>query len=150
MIDQSDDVVAIKAIVARQFESLCWTRETSADWQTFASDFSPNAVLYPSARPAKPQTVPAFVERMKSLSQTTLHSLEETVLGTVVHVFGKIAVAIVGMEMTENDTYTNRNVEMLLLIKSEGAWRIVCQAWDGASISNPIPSELISGNAAGR
>lgn len=65
---------------------------------------------------------------MKMLSQTTLGSFREVVLGTKIHVFGNIAVAIAAAEMAENDAHANRNVEMLLLVKSEGAWRIVCQA----------------------
>jgi hypothetical protein len=53
-------------------------------------------------------------------------------------------VAIAAAEMTENDAHANRNVEMLLLVKSEGAWRIVSQAWDRESRTNLIPDELIS------
>ena len=41
----------------------------------FAADFAPWASLYPSARPAHPQTVENFVERMKGLEETSLHTL---------------------------------------------------------------------------
>ena len=47
--------------------------------------------------------------------------------------------------MIENNAEANRNVEMLLLLKSEGAWRIVAQAWDKVTPSNPIPEDLIAG-----
>jgi ketosteroid isomerase-like protein len=143
MDEQHDDIDAIKAIIARQFASLSWGRGRSGDWQAFAADFAPDALLYPAARPAKPQAVDAFVERMKGISQTTLLSFYEAVLGTRIHVFGNIAVSIVAAEMTENDAATNRNVEMLLLVKSEGAWRIVAQAWDRVTSSHPIPDELV-------
>ena len=150
MNDFDDDVAAIEAIVFRQFASLDWTSARPADWEAFAADFSTDATLYPAARPARPQTVQAFVERMKSISQTTLRSFHEAVLGIKVHVFGNVAVAIAAAEMTENDKDTNRNVEMLLLVKSEGTWRIVCQAWDRATPTNPIPGDLISDNTTGR
>jgi hypothetical protein len=55
---------------------------------------SPDATLHPAARPAKRQTVEAFVERMKGLAAIMLHSFKETVLGTDVHVFSNVAVAL--------------------------------------------------------
>jgi hypothetical protein len=39
----------------------------------------------------------------------------------------------------------NRSVEALLLIKDDGRWRIVSQAWDTASKAKPIPKDLIGG-----
>jgi hypothetical protein len=143
-----DDVQAIKTIIARQFASLSWTPRTSADWDRFAADFFPEAALYPAARPAKRQTVEAFVERMKSLEGTKLRSFEEAVLGTEISVFGTVAVALAVCEMTENDAEVHRGVEMLLLIKDAGAWQIVSQAWDTESPSQPIPKWLL-GTATG-
>jgi hypothetical protein len=136
--------MAIKAIIARQFASLNWTRGTPADWNAFAADFLPSATLYPAARPVQSRTVDTFVARMKSLAETSLPTFREVVLGSEVHVFGNVAVAIAACEMTENDTDVNRGVEMLLLVKSEGAWRIVSQAWDTASRSKPIPAHLLT------
>lgn len=34
---QREDVQAVKAIIARQFASLSWTRETPAGWDAFAA-----------------------------------------------------------------------------------------------------------------
>ena len=137
------DVRAIEVLVARQFGSLTWTPETSAKWDAFAADFFPEATLYPAARPAQRQTVEAFVERMKGLAGTKLRSFHETVLGTEVRVFGNVAVALAACEMTENDGQVSRGVEMLFLIKNEGVWRIVSQAWDTESQSKPIPGYLV-------
>jgi Domain of unknown function (DUF4440) len=142
MSNQEHDRQAIETLILRQFASLSWSSGSTGDWATFAADFLPNATLYPAARPASPQTVPAFVERMNGLTQTTLRAFHEVVLGTKIHVFGNIAVAIAAAEMTENNADTYRNVEMMLLVKSEGAWRIVAQAWDRASVSNPVPKEF--------
>ena len=68
-------------------------------------------------------------------------------LGTEIHVFGNVAVALAVCEMTENGTEVNRSVEMLLLIKNAGVWQIVSQAWDRESPSQPIPVRLL-GRAA--
>jgi ketosteroid isomerase-like protein len=145
--EHSDDARAIEMLIARQFGSLGWAPGKPADWKGFAADFNPDASLYPAARPAKRQTVQAFVERMQGLAATSLRSFEETVLGFDVHVFGNIAVALAACEMTENGTDVSRGVEALLLIKNEGAWRIVSQAWDTASKSKPIPLHLVGGKA---
>jgi len=146
--EHGDDVRAIERLIARQFGSLTWTPETSANWDAFAADFFPEASLYPAARPAQCQTVEAFVERMKGLAGTKLRSFHETVLGTEVRVFGNVAVALAACEMTENDGQVSRGVEMLLLLKNEGVWRIVSQAWDTESPSKPIPGDLV-GKVAG-
>ena len=142
---QGDDVRAIKAIVARQFASLTWTPSRDADWAAFVGDFLPDASLYPAARPARRQTVGGFVERMKSLQGATLRSFDEVVLGTEIRVFGNVAVAVAACEMTENESQVNRSVEMLLLVKDDGVWRIVSQAWDTEKPDRPIPAHLIGG-----
>jgi hypothetical protein len=138
-----NDIEAIEAVVSRQFASLNWRPGESADWAAFAADFLPEASLYPSARPARRQTVEAFVERMKDLAGTSLRSFHETVRGTDIRVFGNVAVAVAACEMTENDAEINRGVEMLLLVKNEGRWRVVAQAWDSESASNRIPLDLL-------
>ena len=56
--------------------------------------------------------------------------------------FCNLAVAVVACEMTENDTRVNRGVEMMLLIKDGGEWKIVAQAWDTENKSRPIPPDL--------
>ena len=83
-----EDKPAIRELVARQFASLNWSPETSADWGAFAAAFHPEATLYPAARTPKAQTVDAFVERMKGLAETKLRSFQEAVLGTQDHFFG--------------------------------------------------------------
>jgi hypothetical protein len=138
-----DDVREIEALIARQFASLSWTPGRAADWDAFASDFVPEAALFPSARPVKRQTVPGFVERMKGLQGTALRSFEEAVLGTEIRVFGNVAVALAACEITENGAEINRGVEMLLLIKDDGVWRIASQAWDTETPSKRIPAHLV-------
>jgi hypothetical protein len=49
-------------------------------------------------------------------------------------------VAVAPCELLENGTETSRNVEMLLLVKTDGQWRIAAQAWDKASDAHPIPA----------
>jgi hypothetical protein len=142
MASDEDDIRAIRAVIARQFKSLCWQPGTSGDWEAFAADFLPGALLYPAARPAKSQTAQGFIERMKGLACTTLLTFDEAPLGIDVRVFGNVAVAIAGCEMTENNTTVNRGVEMMLLIKNEDQWMIVSQAWDLANQDRPLPAYL--------
>ena len=141
MKTNADDVQAIEAVIARQFGSLNWTPGRTGDWQAFTADFHPEASLFPAARPAKCQTVDGFVDRMRALVGTKLRSFREVVLGTRIHVFGNVAVAVAGCEMTENENTVNRGVEMLLLVKDGGSWRIVSQAWDTESPSNRLPPD---------
>lgn len=141
---QRDDIQAIETVIARQFGSLNWTPETTGDWSAFAADFHPDARLYPAARPARSQSVDTFVARMKGLAGNELRSFRETVLGSDIRVFGHVATAAVACEMIENDVEVSRSVEMLLLIKTEGVWHIVSQAWDKAVDAQPIPSDLMT------
>jgi hypothetical protein len=140
--ENNDDSRAIAAIIERQFASLGWLPGKSADWQAFTADFFPDASLYPAVRPARRQTVDGFVERMKGLAGTKLRSFKEDVLGTEIRIFGNVAVALAGCEITENDADVSRGVEAVLLIKDEGVWRIVSQAWDTESEAKPIPEHL--------
>jgi len=142
------DKDAISAIIARQFASLSWGEDRAPGWDGFAADFLAGASLFAAARPAKPIAVADFAERMRKLSETSLRTFEETVLGVDISVFGNIAIAAAGAEMTENGAETSRSVEMLLLVKSEGQWKIVAQAWDKASEANPLPDTLVLGAAS--
>lgn len=143
-MNQDSDIDVIRALIARQFASMSWKANEALDWHTFKSDFLPQATLYASARPARPQSIEAFVARMNGLVGTTLKSLDEVVLGSEVRVFGNVAVAVVACENTENGTEINRNIEMMLLVKDAGCWKIAAQAWDKESDSALIPAELLA------
>jgi hypothetical protein len=141
--ENAADIRAIEAIIDRQFGSLNWKSGGGGDWHVFAGDFHPEASLFPSARPARRQSVEAFIERMKCLAQGPLHIFTERVLGTEVHTFGNVAVALAACEIVENEEKTSRGVEALLLVKDENEWRIVAQAWDMERDGNPIPERLL-------
>ena len=147
-IAQLADEAAIRTIIERQFASLSWTENAAPGWDDFAGDFLAGAMLYPSIRPPRPITVADFVDRMRGLSQTSLCTFEEEVLGVEIRVFGNIAIAAVGCQVTENRDTSGQSVEMLLLARSEGVWKIVAQAWDKASDANPLPDALVSGAAS--
>ena len=142
MRQQDDDSRAIEAIIQRQFASLNWKSGVGGDWAAFAADFHTEALLFAAARPAKAQTVATFIERMRTLSGTSLKSFSERVLGVRIHIFGNIAVALAGCEMTENDDETRRGVEAMLLVKDDGIWRIVAQNWDTERDGVTLPLEL--------
>jgi ketosteroid isomerase-like protein len=145
--EHREDIRAIEAIIARQFGGLNWNPGTEGDWETFTADFHPDAALFPAALPAKRQTVEDFVARMKGLAGTKLCSFREEVLGTHIHAFGNVAVAVAACGITENDADVNRGVEMLLLVRDEGQWRIVSQAWGTESPTKPIPAFLTAGQS---
>ena len=136
------DIQAIEAVIARQFDSLNWEANQSADWTGFASDFFPDASLYPAARPAKTQTVRAFIDRMKGLAGASLRSFRQRKLGTEIHTFGNVAIAFAACENVENGVEVTRGVEAMLLIKDADKWHIVAQAWDSESGANPVPAHL--------
>ena len=79
---------------------------------------------------------------MGELARTTLTSFHERVIGTNVLLFGNVAVAAVAYENTENEGEVNRNVEMMLLVKTNGHWKIAAQAWDRETNTLLIPDEL--------
>jgi len=139
----SSDEEDIHAVILRQFQSLTWNAEKEGDWLQFADDFLKGAPLYGAARPAISQSVSDFVGRMKGLSQSSLPSLDERLLGYKVHAFGNIAVALSVCELNENNEKTTRNVEAMLLIKDSGRWRIAAQAWDTETEAKPIPWDLM-------
>lgn len=85
--------------------------------------------------------MPAFVERMQQVA-TRLAAFETTLTGLRTRVFGVVAVAAAGCEITTSGLRVTPSVEMMLLIKTEGRWRIVAQAWDSADASRPIPFDL--------
>ena len=141
---RKEDVETIEAIVDRQFRSLEWSDGEDGDWETFIADFLPGASLFPSARPVNKQSVDAFVERMRALSKTSLHTFKERMLGTDIRVFGNVAVALAACEITENGTTESRGVEALLLAKDDGVWKIVAQTWHMEDEENTIPDDLLS------
>jgi hypothetical protein len=140
----NEDHEAIRGIIERQFGSLNWSPTTPANWSAFLGDFLPGASLYPAARPAKSQKPEEFVERMRGLATTKLRSFQEASLGRQIRVFGNVAVAVAVCQITENETQVTRGIEMMLLVRTDGQWRIVSQAWDTEGEMKPIPADLLA------
>ena len=139
----SEDVATIKELIRSQFRSLAWTRDEDAEWAAFAQGFFPGATLFPAARPVKPQTVDQFVDRMRRLrAEGKLVSFEETPLSCTVSVFGNVAIAFAACEMLENGSTRTRDVSAIVLVRDNGTWRIVAQAWDVETESRKIPADL--------
>ena len=136
------DEADIRALIGAHFEALRWTPSTEPDWETFAADFLPDALLFPAARPVQARTLDAFIERMNKVAKGTLHTFEEHTLGMQILVFGNIAVVLAASQMLENETDTNHDVSGYLLVKSDGKWRIAAHAWDKAIEQKPVPEQL--------
>lgn len=138
----NEDVRAIQGLIGEHFDALRWDPGGRADWERFGADFVPEASLFPAARPARRQTLDAFISRMDALAKGTLRSFEEKTLGMQVLVFGNIAVVLAASEMLENGKEENHDVSGYLLVKEGGKWRIAAHAWDKAGADKPIPQQL--------
>ncbi len=136
------DIAAIRKLIDAQFANLSWDERREAGWAAYEADFLPGAALFASARPVQAQSVPHFVERMKRLSKSTLRSFEESVTGARIIVFGTIAIAVASCEAIENGAGVDRTVEMLLLVKDQGEWRIAAQAWDKVDPAAPASAAM--------
>ena len=142
IIDEDDNARAIRTLIGAHFRGLRWTPDTRPDWAAFTADFVPDASLFPAARPARRQTLDAFIARMDKLGQGTLRSFEEATLGMQILLFGNVAVVLAASEMLENGSEINQDVHGYLLLKDEGKWRIAAHAWDHASAQRPLPEHL--------
>ncbi len=141
--DSIDDIRAIGALIAEQFQSLRWRPGAPPDWSAFSVAFAPDAMLFPAARPASATPVAAFIARMEALrTSNALTAFEEAGLGQLVHVFGNVAIAMAACSMLENETTVTRDVSAFLLIKDSGVWRIAAQAWDVENSARRIPEHL--------
>ncbi|MEZ5775554.1 MAG: hypothetical protein R3D33_12845 [Hyphomicrobiaceae bacterium] len=138
------DERAIVELIERQFASMSWSPGSGPDVAAFKSDFLAAASLFPAARPVARRSLEEFCTRMSDLARTSLPSFDEQVIGTDMRIFGSVAVAVVVCESTENGLEKGRNVEMMLLVKDGGRWRIAAQAWDRETAENPIPPALAS------
>jgi hypothetical protein len=139
---ENDDIRAIRNLIGAHFNALRWTPTTRPDWAAFSADFLPDASLFGAARPARRQTLDAFISRMNGVAQGTLKSFEEKTLGMEILLFGNVAVVLSASELLENGTERNHDVSGYLLVKSEGQWRIAAHAWDHASEKMPVPQRL--------
>lgn len=136
------DMQAIKRLIGAHFNALRWTSGTRPDWATFSADFLADASLFGAARPARRQTLDAFITRMNGVAQGALRSFEERTLGMQVLVFGNVAVVLAASEMLENDKEVNHDVSGYLLVKDDGKWHIAAHAWDHATKEMPVPEHL--------
>jgi hypothetical protein len=141
-LEQNDDLQAIRSLIGAHFRGLRWAPDTRPDWVTFSADFLPDASLFPAARPARRQTLDAFIARMNGVAQGALRTFEEKTLGMQILRFGNVAVVLSASEMLENGTEVNHDVSGYLLLKNEGEWRIAAHAWDHASDQMPVPEVL--------
>ena len=137
------DIQAIRRLVARQFDSVSWTADAASDWDRFSADFVERAQLFPTSRPVRPTSVAAFVERMRGLAREKLDSLEETLLGIDIRVFGNVAVAFAACGMREDGGDEECGIEAILLVREGGEWRVAAQAWDMERPGLELPPEML-------
>lgn len=139
------DERTVHVLIVAQFVALRWSSDTTPDFSSLLAGFIEGGRMYPVQRPLLEQTPAAFCARRDALRQScTLATFEERVLGVRISVFGNLAIALAGCEMTENGNLTTRDVSGFLCLKDAGEWRIAAQAWDlerdGLSLSAALTS----------
>lgn len=145
MSGPEDDVAAIRGLLADGFAAISWSPTTPPDWARFFGSYIKGATLFPAARPVVPTAPEPFRIRMdEQRAGGSMIDFEETMLGSEIRVFGKIAVATAAFRARVNKTGEGAGVNMYLLVKEGDGWRIAAVAWDNASDQNPIPASLRS------
>lgn len=130
----------IRALIQAQFDAVDWEPGRDADWRRLYKGFVPGAQLWPARRPAAPQSALDFATRLQRLrDEGALESFSEKGVGCNVFVFGNVAIAAAGCEMTENEGAVTREVSVFLLVRDSDGWRIAAQARD---IVDDIPAAL--------
>ena len=142
--ETTDDHRAIETLIAQQLQNISWSEDKPSDWAAVTADFLPDAPLYPAARPAKSQTIGELAERMTGLSRGDLRTFEQAMIGSEIHVFGKVAIAFGACRNLENGVTEVRGVEAYLLVKEDEGWRIAAQAWDTESAGQTLPEYLVA------
>ena len=132
----------IRVLVRDHFDGMKWDDQQSPDWDRFRKDFFPGAILCGAARPAQLRSLDEFIERMETVARKNLKSFEEQTRSMKILKFGSIAVVLAMSELLEDGTDINRDVSGYLLVKSEGAWKIIAHTWDQESEDKPIPEVL--------
>jgi len=137
-----DHVATITALVEKMLGDISWTPEKAPDFDGFARPIHPAATLVPAARPIAPTDIATFLPRMRDQhSGGAMRFFEESPLGTIVHVFGNIAVALGGYQMVVDRGEPRFGVNAFLLVH-DGEWRITGMAWDMAGENKSLPDEL--------
>lgn len=125
------DRAEIATLIAHQFRALCWDETTPPDTDALTAAYLPGALLYSSARPAKPQTAQAFADHMEGLRNCgALPVLHEKGCGLHIWIAGGVAVALAGCEMHENQSEVTEDISAFLLLRNPDGWTIAGQAWD--------------------
>ncbi|MGB3469873.1 MAG: hypothetical protein WBA51_03510 [Erythrobacter sp.] len=136
------DKSEIRQLIGDQFAALNWSPDRDPVFTKFEQGFIDDAILIPARRPAKIQSIAAFLARMTRLrDEGTLTSFSETGSPALVQVFENVGIAVAGCEMLENGTNTSHDVSVFLFVKDRGQWKIAAQAWDATSESD-IDSNL--------
>lgn len=141
--NRSDDEQAIVAIIEDMFAAISWDGESPPDLARFGAAVLPEATVVPSARPLAPTSIATFSQRMASLYvDGAMKIFDERALGTVVQVFGNIAVALGGFEAIVDDGAPGRGANAFLFVKEPEGWRIAAMAWDNEREGVQLPPGL--------
>ncbi|PVZ72407.1 hypothetical protein [Pelagibaculum spongiae] len=125
-----DDKQQIIKVITQQFEGFRWDQNTRPNWDSVRSTFHPDAICFPSRRPAMAVTPREFIQRMDQLRiDGVLTSFSEKICFYEVQCYPNMASVTVGCEMTENQTEVSYDINSINMIFDDGRWQICSQAW---------------------
>lgn len=125
------DRVEIAALITNQFRALCWDETAPPNTAVLTATYLPEAQLFASPRPAKPQTVEQFATRMAGMRDNgSVSVFQEKGRGLHIWIAGNVAVALAGCEMHENRSEVTEDISAFLLVRDPDGWAIASQAWD--------------------
>lgn len=143
MATMNEDEAAIRDLLADGFSAISWSADAPPDWQRFFAPYLPGALLFPSARPVTPTSAAPFQTRMsEQRASGAMVDFEEAMIAADIQVFGTIAVASASFRMRVNKGSASEGVNMYLLVKEGGAWKIAAVAWDSATPERSLPASL--------
>lgn len=141
---RSDDEQAIVAIIEDMFAAVSWDADSPPDLARFGAAVLPEATVVPAARPLAPTDIAAFARRMAGLyADGAMKIFDERPLGTIVNVFGNIAVALGGFEAIVDGGAPGRGANAFLFVRETEGWRIAAMAWDNEHESAKLPPALL-------
>ena len=143
--EQKSDIEAIARLLESSFDAISWSPDGGPDWEAFFGPYLEGAVLAPSARPAALTGPQAFRTRMDAQrSDGAMTHFEEASTGVFVRVFGNVAIAANAFRGKVNQQSEFEGVNMYVLVKDAGAWKVACVAWDNATPERPVPTEFLA------
>ena len=126
----TSDELQIRELIHRQCGDISCAVDTPLDWLTCSRDFFDGALVFQAHRPVDAIPVEHLSTRMGELRDCTdAAHRRERVTHVEVLIFERVAVALAGCQLLDDERDVTCDVNAFLLIKDQGRWLIASQAW---------------------